>query len=401
MTIERRLTVSESNFVLAGFGPVVVSTTCTGRVDPVLLDRAWHQLTHDHPVLRCVIRASEDGFALVLRDNGPEVAAGADGFLAAATTRLDGGAVSRLTLRQSADTAVLTLAVDHALSDARLVRTLLHTLLRHYTDLLRGDVAPSTPRPVFESTMEDRLLARYEPGWPQLPETPGPPAVLSGGTGTPSGFGVHNVTFDPGVTAEIVTLARENRISVNDLVCGAVCCAVRKRFPDTDGPLPVALCIPVDLRHRLDPPIAPDAQLCCALPCVVTVPVDVEDDPVEVGRRLGAQLRAAIDRAEPQRTLLALCLDPAPPPPMTFMVSNVGVVENPVLPEGMRVTGSHFAATLPGPVPGMFVATVGGRLTLDVVYDRAFQSAAEIGEVMASVAVTTRRVGAGLGRRDG
>lgn len=369
MTTERPLTVSESGFVLAGFGPIVVSTTCAGRIDPVVLERAWQRLVGDYPLLRCVIR---EDLVVELGEHVPSTT-GAD-FAAEATTGL-GGAVSRLTLHQTGDTAVVTLAVDHALSDARLVRTLVHTLFRHYTALLDGAPVPTRPRPAFEPTMEDELLSRYEPG---LPAPQDAPVVLSGGTS--SGFGVRSVVFGAEETAAIVAAAREHGITVNDLLCGAICCAIRER---TSSVCTVALCIPVDLRPRLVPPLDPDAQLCAALPCVITVPV--VGDPVEVGREVGARLRAAIHHAEPQRTSLAVRLAPGPPPPMTFMVSNVGVVENPVLPTGTRFVGSHFAATLHGPVPGMFVATVDGRLTLDVVHDRACQSDEEIGEVVGKV----------------
>ncbi|TWP53916.1 chromosome condensation protein [Lentzea tibetensis] len=366
---ERPLTDGEALFVLAGFGPVVVSTTCTGHVDPGLLDRAWHRLTRDYPLLRCVIRPD---LVLELCDEAPPVTAGAASFEAEANTLLEGGAVSRLTLHQAEDAAVVTLAVAHAVSDARLVRTLLHTLLRHYS----GHSAPSTPRPAFERTLEDRLRDVCQPG---VPAEASMPVVLSGGTS--NGFGVHHLTLGQDTTASVVAVARENGLTVNDLLCGVVSCAVRSRFPAVDGPLSIALCIPVDIRQRLVPPIEPDAQLCCALPAVVTVQADSCDDVVEVAKRFSVDLRAAVDRAEPQRTRLAVRLDQiAPPPPMTIMVSNVGVVESPA-----GVTESHFAATLRGPVPGLFVATVDGSLTMDLVFDRACQSPAVMGEVLASV----------------
>ena len=77
---------------------------------------------------------------------------------------------------------------------------------------------------------------------------------------------------------------------------------------------------------------------------------------------------------------------------MTIMVWNIGEVGDPVLPDGLRVTGSRFAATLNGPVPRMFVSTTSGRLALDVVFDRAFHNAGEIAAVMASVEDTLRAV---------
>ena len=385
MSTERRLTATESFFVHAGFGSVTVSNTVTGHVDPEVLDRAWRLLAHDYPLLRCVIRPTDGGFTQALLDTVPAIEAGLNGFLAELTKPL-AGVVSRLSLRQSPDTAVVTLAVDHALSDARLVTTLSNTLLRHYTTLLGGGVPESTPRPVFEPAMEDRLLGRYEPGWPEPPATPGTPVCLRDGARDRPGFGTHNLRFDPGATAAITAVARKNRVSVTELVCGALSRAVRDRFPDDDGPLPVAMCVPIDFRPRLTPPAPPDAQFNAVLAPVLTVPVGAGDDPADVGRRYGAELCASLDRDEPQRALVAQCRTPMssmpPQPPFSLTVSSLGVIESPVLPDGMSVTDTRFAGLLYSPTPMFFVSTSAGRLNLDVVYARAYQSAAQIGSVM-------------------
>lgn len=385
-TTERALTASETAFILAGFGPVVVRTAFAGTFDPVLLEDAWQRLGDEYPLLRCRIIEGQDGFGFALQDSMSKVTAGADSFEQDISRRIEDGMVSQLSLHQTADTAALTLAVDHAVSDARLVLVLSRALLRIYATLLRGEFPPSAPRPVFEAGLEELFSGKYAPGRPETPEVVEEPAVLSGGPGVPpSGFGVQHLELDRATTTEVTEFARASRISVTSLLCGAVSGAVRARAPEAGGPLPVTLCIPVDFRERLAPPIDPDAQLCGALPCLVTVPVAADDEPAEVGARVAAGLREALERAEPQRTLLAQSLSPAPPPTMTFMVSNIGVVEDPALPDVPRVTGSRFAATLRGPVPAMFVGTVGGRLTLDVVYDRAFHNDGEMGGVMASV----------------
>ncbi|MEU3765023.1 chromosome condensation protein [Amycolatopsis keratiniphila] len=390
-TTERALTISETAFILAGFGPVVVRTAFTGRFDLELLETAWQLLGHEYPLLRCGILGSEGGFLLSLRDSMPKVEAGVDTFDEDISQRIGDGAVSRLSLSQTDGTAVLTLAVDHAFSDGRLVQILVRVLLRIYTTLLRGETPTSKPRPVFEPGLEELFSGHYAPGRPGPPKVPGEPLALSRGSGEPSsGFGVDHLELEPEPTVELVTFARANRMSVTDLLSGVISRSVRARFPEIDRSLPVTLCLPVDLRRRLDPPVDSDAQLCGALPCTVTVPVAASDGPLEIGHRVAAELRTALERDEPQRSLLAQCLAPAPPPPMTFMVSNIGVVEDPVLPEGLCVTGSRFAATLNGPVPAMFVATVGGRLTLDAVYDLAYHKPEEMDQVMASIESSLR-----------
>ncbi|ANN16122.1 chromosome condensation protein [Amycolatopsis orientalis] len=390
-TTERALTVSETAFLLAGFGPVVVRTTFAGSFEPKVLEAAWQRLGLEYPLLRCGILGGLDGFRLSLRNELPEVADGAAGFGDDITRRLADGAISRLSLHETSDATALTLAVDHAVSDGRLVRNLLHDLLRIYTALSRDETLPAAPRPVFEPSLEELFEGQYEQGWPEPPSVLGDPLTLSGGPGKPpSGFGVHHLEFEPGPTAEIVAIARKNGISITGLLCGAVSSAIRARLPESDGSLPVTLRVPIDFRERLVPPLDALAQLCGALPCTVTVSVAADDEPLKVGLHATSELRAVLERDEPQRALLAQRHSPAPPPPTTIVVSNIGEAGDPVLPDGLRVTGSRFATTLNGPVPGMFVSTTSGRLTLDVVFDRAFHNAEEIAEVMASVEATLR-----------
>ncbi|WP_254896793.1 chromosome condensation protein [Amycolatopsis sp. Hca4] len=391
MRDERALTDSEAAFLLAGFGPVVVRADVGGTFDPALLDRAWRLLGQAYPLLRCGVLGGPDGFRLVLREAVPAPVADADDFRQAIGRRLGDGAVSRLSLRETNGATELTLAVDHAFSDGRLVQVLLGKLLEFYAVLRRGDTPSVVPRPVFEPGLQHRLTGRYEPGWPEPADVPGGVVTLAGGPGTSSpGFGVHRIELGRGPTAALAAFAGTAGISVTGLLCGAVAGAVLARRPGDTAVRPVTLSVPVDFRRRLAPPIDPDAQLCAALPCLVTVSAAATDDPVDIGLRVAAELRAAIRRAEPQRTLLAQCLVPAPPPPMTFLVSNLGVREYPELPGDLSVTTSRVAATLPGPVPAVFAVTVNGELALDVVYDRAFHDDSEVSAVAASVETTLR-----------
>ncbi|MFR9797574.1 phthiocerol/phthiodiolone dimycocerosyl transferase family protein [Streptomyces sp. MS06] len=379
MSSERRsLTFFESMFHRFQIGPVVASVTLEGEVDAAVMARAVRLLERDHPVLRCSFRPLDGGgVTLELADEGPG--------LALAEPRTNGLAdelnavlaadrpVYRISLSREAGAAVLSFAGDHAGSDARLNTLLLRRLLGYYTDLLRGTEPEPTGRSAFEGSLEEALLAAYEPGPVRAPAATDPPLTLAGDAAAPGALAVRSFSFGPVATTALVGAARRSGISVTNLLTGAMACAVRAQFPDT-GSLPVAPAFAVDLRPRVDPPIAPDAPFCCVARLVCSTGVEAGDDPVEVGRRVGAQLKEALDQEEIQRRLVSqgAAGKPVPLPPISFMVSNIGVIEDYPLPDGLRVTDSRWATTSRGPVPTLFGSTADGRLTLDLVYDTAF-----------------------------
>jgi hypothetical protein len=375
--VTRLLSVSESIFVWAGIGPIVASVTLDGPVDPVFLAQACRLLVRDYPLLRCRIRETDDGLALVaLEDDGPNLVEGLPGFAAELSAPLADGAVSRMSFLPAQDGTIVRLTVSHAVSDARLVVLLLHTLLRYYTTLLSGDTPPPTGRPVFDGPLEERLLGRYEPGRPESSGTAGPPIQLSG-PGVPDGhapaqrdFVARHLVIGPAETAALVAVAKNNGSTVTDVLYGTICCAIREQYPGSDRALPVAVGVPVDLRGRLDPPVAPDEQFCCVGRCVVNVDVEVGARPIAVGQRVGVRVREAIEQSAPQRLLLAECLDPAAPQPMTsVVVSNIGTLDDPVLPTGLKIIESRFASATRGPVPRLYVSTLYGMLIIDLICD--------------------------------
>jgi len=379
MTLEQRsLTLFESMFALIRIGPVVASVNLRGQVDTAVLDRAARLLQRDYPVLRCSIRQDDDGVALVLSDEGSGLAVGAVGpDLLAYELNFPverDRPVSRISLSQTGESAVLSLAGDHAATDARLNTLLLHRLLDYYTDLLRGVTPAPTGRSAFEGSLEDALLAAFEPGpVPPVADTD-PPLTLADDAAAPGPLGVRNFSYDQGTTAALIAAARRGGISVTTLLSGAMACAMRAQFSADAGQLPVSPAFAVDLRPRVDPPIAPDAPFVCVSRQVCAIHVDADEQPVEVGRRIGAQLQAALADNEIQHRLLAqrLAGRPLPLPPISFMVSNIGVVEGYRVPDGLRVTGSRWATTSRGPVPTLFGLTLDGRLNLELVYDTAF-----------------------------
>lgn len=389
MTLERRsLSFFESLFAQVGIGPVVASADLRGRVDTAVMDRAARLLQRDYPLLRCSIRQSADGVALVLSEDGSGLAVGAlgpDVLADELNIHLEKDRpVSRISLYQAENSAVLHLAVDHAASDARLNMLLLHRLLDYYTDLLRGVTPAPTGRSAFEGSLEDVLLAGYEPSPPPAVEDADQPLTLAVDAAAPGTLAVRSFSYDQVTTAGLTAAARRGGVSITNLLSGALACAVRAQFPADAGPMPVAPAVAVDLRPRVVPPVAPDAPFCCVARQVCSVRVEADDQPVDVGRRIGAQLQTALEENRIQHRLLAqrLAGRPLPLPPISFLVSNIGVVEGFNTPEGLRVTGSRFATTSRGPVPTLFGTTTYGRLDLELVYDTAFLQADVIDDVV-------------------
>ncbi len=388
MTLQRRsLTLFEAMFARIRIGPVVASVNLQGQVDPAVLDQAARLLQRDYPVLRCSIHEADDGVTLVLSDEGAGLAVGATGpdplgyelNFAVAPDR----PVSRISLSQTGESAVLSLVGDHAASDARLNTLLLHRLLDYYTDLVRGVRPEPTGRPAFDGSLEEALLAAFEPGpVPPVADTDAP-LSLAVEAAAPGPLGVRNFSYDQGTTAALIAAARRGGISVTTLLSGAMACAVRAQFPADAGPLPISPAFAVDLRPRVDPPIAPDAAFVCVSRQVCAVGVDADDQPVEVGARIAAQLQEGLRRNEIQHRLLAqrLAGRPLPLPPISFLVSNIGIVEGYRVPDGLRVTGSRWATTSRGPVPTLFGLTLDGRLNLELVYDTAFLPEGVISDV--------------------
>jgi hypothetical protein len=403
MTPERRsLNIFESMFFLRNVGPIVGSVTLQGRVDVEVMDRAARLLQRDYPVMRSWLHRSGEHIDLVSSDEGPGlVVSASSGDVLEGELNIALGPdrpASRISLSQTAGAAVLSLSADHSAGDGVLVMYLLHRLLAYYTDLLRGQVPAPTGKPLFEGTLEEALLAAYEPLPLPPPDTADPPLTLGVDAIAPGAAGLRNLSFGQAETTALVAAARESGISLTSLLSGALACAVRAQFPADAGSQPVTLAIPVNLRPRLVPAVPPDAQFVCASLLMCTTRVGVGERPAEVGGRVGAQMHASLERNDIQHRLVAQRLSgrQAPFPALSFILSNLGTVEDYVVPDGLQVSGTRFASTSRGPVPTLYVMTAGGRLSLELIYDEAFYRTdvidSVIGHLEASLSASLQKV---------
>jgi NRPS condensation-like uncharacterized protein len=324
---QRYLSVSESLSASSAWH-VVASLTVDGIIEPTILSRALTILAAQYPLLRGQIIRDDTGFLLrIIEDQFPTLTvhhgvegASGDVLLAEINTPLQlDRQVVRTALSHDGTNSTIMLVIDHSVTDGRLLATLLHKLLDNYTTLAVGNTPPPTPPDDLPPSLDtmlagqfsDEEIATFITQTVALTEQ-SPPARLPTLTAarentTPSGTAVRNITFTTQATTEILTTAKKNGLSAHGLISGAILAALRAQLEPATEPLTLAVTCSVDLRHRLIPPVAPDAQLCCGGIVTVFVTTPHPADPLALGGQITTQLHTAIDHGEPKKFILARC----------------------------------------------------------------------------------------------
>jgi phenolphthiocerol/phthiocerol/phthiodiolone dimycocerosyl transferase len=383
---QRYLSVTESLFASSASLPGVASFTVDGIIEPTILNRALTTLAAQYPVLRGQIVRDNTGFLLRIEDQIPTLTVhhGAeDTTLAEINTPLQlDRQVARTVLSRDGANSTITLAMDHSVADGRLTVTLLYKLLDNYTMLAAGNTPPPTPPDDLPPPLDTRLAGQFSDEeiatfitqtlTKKSPVATLPTLAAARENTAPSGFAVRTIAFTAQATTEILTTAKKNALFAHGLISGAILAALRAQLEPATEPLTLAIASPVDLRDRLTPPLAPDAQLCCIGRVWVFVTTPHPADPLALGRQIITQLHTAIGNGDPQKWILAKNhLDAVLMPPTSVGISDLGRLPTPPTPRGIRVTASRALGTYPGPIPLIFVSITGGRLTLDLVYDRS------------------------------
>ncbi|MBV9010704.1 MAG: hypothetical protein JO272_01425 [Pseudonocardiales bacterium] len=387
---QRYLSVTESMFASIAGPPVVTSLAVDGAIEPTILGRALSTLAAQYPLLRGQIVRDDAGFLLrILEDQTPTLTihhGTEDVALTEINTplRLD-RQVARATLAGNGTTSTITLGMDHSVTDGGLLVALMYKLLDNYTTLAAGDTPQQTSPDDLPPSLDTMLAGQFsdEEIATFITQTAArtehsPPATLPTlaavrENATPSDFAVHNITLTAQAMTDILTTAQKNGLPAHGLISGAILAALRAQLEPATEPLTLALTSTVNLRDRLIPPLAPDAQLCCSgvVPVFVTTPHPA--DPLALGRQITTQLYTAIDRCEPQKFILAWNrLNAVLRPPTSVAISNLGQLDTPPTPPGIQVTANRFLGPVPGSVPLIWTHITDGRLTLDLGYNRSF-----------------------------
>ncbi|MGH3721377.1 MAG: phthiocerol/phthiodiolone dimycocerosyl transferase family protein [Pseudonocardiaceae bacterium] len=361
-----------------------------GVIEPTILSRALTTLAAQYPLLRGQIFRDDTGFLLrVIEDQIPTLTVhrrAEDALLVEINTPLQlDRQVVRTVLSHDGTNSTIMLAIDHSVTDARLLATLLYRLLDNYTTLAAGNTLRQTPADDLPPSLDTRLAGRFSDEeiatfitqtvalTEQSPATTLPSLAAANENTAPSDFAVRNIAFTAQTTTEILITAKKNGLSAHGLISGSILAALRAQLEPATEPITLALTSSVDLRHRLIPPVAPDAQLCCVGLVSVFVATPRSADPLVLGRQITTQVHTAIERGDPQKRILAGShLEAILMPSTSVGVTNLGQLATPPTPSGIQVTASRVLTTSPGPIPLVFVNTTGGRLTLDLVYNRSF-----------------------------
>ncbi|MFD3706095.1 acyltransferase [Nocardia sp. NPDC058658] len=295
------------------------SVTVLGELDAAALGAAFAALQRAFPILVCRIVEDDDGNGILLRPGdidavGAWVSFGDPDEVPIPAESVDPGdqlAYLDVVLAEE-DRARVTLFVHHSVADAGHCVELFARLWGYYTDYVetgaivtRADVtamettaaqeqtrpgtAPEYPASL-EALLAQRGIERGERSGLELVTRPLVVAEQARAERTdpamPTLARPARVQLDPVATARVLELARAHAVSVNGLVTAAVL----RAYADLSGADRVTCVYPVDLRRRLDPPVAAEAGTnVSGLAAFAATAADTED-LIVLARRIGTSL---------------------------------------------------------------------------------------------------------------
>lgn len=243
------------------------SVTVRGELDPVALGAAFAALQRAFPILVCRIVEDAEENGILLRPGHIEPVGAWVSFGDPDEVRIPAESLSPRAqlgyldvVLAEEDRARVTLFVHHSVADAGHCVELFARLWGYYTDHVETGSIAAGPREYPESV--ESLLARR--GVVRGPrsglEGVTRPLVVADAVGvvqssqpaSPALARPARIQLDPAETARVLELARSRAVSVNGLVTAAVL----RAFAAVYGIDQVGCVYPVDLRRRLDPPVA-------------------------------------------------------------------------------------------------------------------------------------------------
>jgi hypothetical protein len=386
-TMERFLAPHEAA-VMAGGVRVVLCSEVTGELDEGTLTDALAQLVICYPLLasRC---PTKDGRPLVQVDTqlAEPVLSHGSHFGDEINTPLTWaqGPLFRITLLREPDRTRVVMTLPRAFADGMSYLALHRRFWAIYTALRENTPVPlDVVEPVLGPALDDLMDARFSPQ--QLRDfvaerarldVTEPPAVLpplaavNGGPGGDLTFGIAHAGAAADRAAALSRLAHESSLTVNALVSGALLTSLRSFLEPATGPARMLCTSAVDMRRRLVPPMPAEVLQSAATTTSLRLDVDASATPVEVGLDVSRRLRADLDSGAAAMELAAFpyMIDQHPP---TLVITNVGVIDEPVLPEGLAITSVRLAPF--GHLPMIFavVSRYLESLSIDLLYSKAW-----------------------------
>ncbi|MFB7915538.1 condensation protein [Streptomyces sp. NPDC056061] len=407
--MERLLAPHEAAIAAAGVR-VVLYSEVEGELDEAVLAQALIRLRACYPLTAGRITAPEGEEGPLIRVDdaaaGPVISHGVD-FDEEINTPLawDRGPLLRLAVMREPGRTRVVLTLPRAFVDGMSYLAVHERLWSLYTALATDRPAPAVPvQPVLGPALDDLLAARFAPQQlldfvadRERLDVSAPPALLpalasrDGGPGPDLRFGITGLEAGTDQRKQLARRAEEASLTLNSLVSGILLTGLRALFPAQDGPVQMLCTTAVDMRRRLSPPLPADVLQSAATTTSIRIPVTDQARPAEVGQKLAAQLRADLRSGAAAMELAAFpyMIDQHPP---SLVITNVGTIPEPELPDGLRITNVRLAPL--GHVPMIFavVSQYQGRLAVDLAHSRAWHTDTQINELGGQVSAIVNRL---------
>lgn len=416
MTAQRPLSPFENSYfgsgtrigsVPVGGMPLFVGSTVRGGLDVSAVRRVLAELAAAHPLLRSNQVVDAEGVKRFRRDDSyrPRLTIAEGGepeYLELVNTPQDWtDGLFHAHLLRDGDRDRIVLAIHHGIADGRSAFALLTELWERYTAQVTGAPAPAAdPDQRLPEAMDTRLarivsdaevaglLDLMRAGAAMMSPDLAPRHLPEHGDGAQRNrLTLDRVELDDTETAAVVAAARVHGVSVNSLITGAALAAFRARLESSAGALPMICGHAVDVRADLVPPLPASTVLNCVSGVGTFALVESEADPIALAHAVASGMRASIERREALLIMLAAQRVPDPATaalfssPNTFAISNIGRLPALSTPPGLRIIRNDVFAMAAGMPPKLTVFTVGDRMTIQVEYDTARHSRAQMGEV--------------------
>ncbi|MEV6336265.1 acyltransferase [Nocardia vinacea] len=312
----RVLGASEQRFVRAGTY-TGRSVTVVGDLDTNALGAAFTALQRAYPVVTC--RISEDATGrgyLLRRGEAPEIGMTArlgDPDAIRIPEPIDpAGQLAYLdVVRSERGRSRVTLFAHHSIADAGHCVELLARLWDFYTDYVESGTTTVVPHD-YPQSLEWHASARgiarssisgfedvtkpLEPVViPRAPAIPAPPALVQ----------PERIILDEQASARIIGLGRYPGVTVNGVITAALLRAfASEKARATGDPVPLGCLYPVDMRTRLNPPVARAEGTNMAGLASFAAAVDLSADILELAEHISARLRHDLAEGIVQQSVL-------------------------------------------------------------------------------------------------
>jgi hypothetical protein len=399
----------------------VITTGVDGDLDLEVLSAAWARTLDAHPTADSRIVPHGDGHALeplgsAGRPGLIELAPEVDALTTIASAPLSvGGPVSQLWAAVRGSAATVGFTADHVVTDGQSALTLASALWRNYAAVLAGEPAappaatwpdavserlPAVSGEVVQALLAERLERSRSRPVPLLPYAAAGPDAPPAGQQP-----VHNtrITLSAERTVDLAAGARSLGTSVHGVTSAALLLAVHKELGGNDV-TPLGCLSPFDLRSRVEPRVPADVMLSfvSSFPDVLDVgPGEGLEHLAALGRRINEGLRHGLADGgwATETALLAHFAEHPDILDTTVIVSNMGRIDGPVSPPGLRLHDTALTAAREDYFPqfGMgplftCVTAVDGAFAIDFPYTPVCFTPSQIDRLRTHTLATLQQV---------